>query len=65
MANNYGIITQLVLTDIVPNQFPKVRLKSYLPSSLSNGLLALAKLVSKTVSNSDMKQYLPWPPWAT
>ncbi len=25
----------------------------------------LAKFVSETVSDSDMKQYLPWPPWAT
>jgi len=24
----------------------------------------LAKFVSKTVSDSNMKQYLPWPPWA-
>jgi hypothetical protein len=28
------------------------------------GLFTLAKFVSETVSDSDMKQYLPWPPWA-
>jgi hypothetical protein len=26
-------------------------------------LFTLAKFVSKTVSDSDMKKYLPWPPW--
>jgi len=30
-----------------------------------NGLFKLAKFVSETVSDSDMKQYLPWPCWVT
>jgi hypothetical protein len=30
-----------------------------------NGSFTLAKFVSETVSDSDMKQYLPWPPWMT
>ncbi len=29
------------------------------------GLFTLVKFVSGTVSDSDMKQYLPWPPWVT
>jgi hypothetical protein len=29
------------------------------------GSFTLAKFVSETVSDSDIKQYLPWPPWAT
>jgi len=37
--------------------------------NISNGSFTLANFVSKTVSDSDsysdMKQYLPWPPWAT
>jgi hypothetical protein len=30
-----------------------------------NGSFTLANFVSETVSKSDMKQYLPWPPWVT
>ncbi len=30
-----------------------------------NGSFILANFVSETVSDSDMKQYLPWPPWVT
>jgi len=30
-----------------------------------NGSFTLPKFVSETISNSDMKQYLPWPPWLT
>ena len=30
-----------------------------------NGSFTLAKFFTETVSDSDMKQYLPWPPWAT
>jgi hypothetical protein len=29
------------------------------------GSFTLEKFVSKNVSDSDMKQYLPWPPWVT
>jgi hypothetical protein len=29
-----------------------------------NGSFTLAKFVSETISDSDMKQYLPWSPWA-
>ncbi len=28
-----------------------------------HGSFTLAKIVSETLSDSDMKQYLPWPPW--
>jgi hypothetical protein len=33
--------------------------------TLYDGSFTLAKFVSKTISDSGMKQYLPWPPWAT
>ncbi len=29
------------------------------------GSFTLVKFVSENVSHSDMKQYLPWPPWVT
>jgi hypothetical protein len=29
------------------------------------GSFTLVKFVSEIVSDSDMKQYLPWPPWVT
>jgi hypothetical protein len=31
----------------------------------ANRSFTLAKFVSETVSDSNMKQYLPWPPWVT
>jgi hypothetical protein len=33
-------------------------------SAINNGSFTLVKFVSKTISDSVMKQYLPWPPWA-
>jgi hypothetical protein len=38
--------------------------KSLSPDIIHKGSFTLAKFVSETVSDSDMKQYLPWPPWA-
>ncbi len=36
-----------------------------LNSLFLNGSLTLAKFVSEIIGDSDMKQYLPWPPWVT